>query len=670
MTVSANDRRYEYPGNGIATVRNGPKLFSASQLLVYEVDNTTQVPTLLSLGVHYTVSQIGLKQSKVTLVTPTPSGKTLLLLRTLPIDQETAIKNQGAFFPEIHEDALDVRAMVDQQLSDIGERSLRYRDTMIGAFDPELPLPDALKPLVWSATNPGSIENGDPTGTGDMLLRPNLADGGTPGRGAELVQLTPLENVAQRFGAMQGNNGANYIGAIQTGIGANGESLMAAYQRTVTPEQFGAVADGITNDIGALQAALNRAAGGVLRLTPGRTYAINDAMQIPSNTVLDARGATLKRLSGINNFIRNKGDGITGGYLQNANISIIGGTWTTDDAFAATSPCTVLGFTHCTGVWIRDCNILNPTDWHHIEINGCQAVFIDGCIIQQGANRALTTNEAIQIDANLGGGQWPWQGPADSTACSTVRVTNCFFNSVGTGVGTHSGAAGVVHNDIVVDNCTFFQSFYAGVHARGWSGVKINNCRFYEGGYGVFGDMQDTNVVNDYSITNNTFFRIGYTSFVTADARAVLLNGDAAGTQYARNFRITGNFVGSHNNAGKSRHALTANYCKQGVFANNVLQDINNGGIWAFGCDRVNIIGNEVINANIATGAAGILAGGTGSVNTTRINISSNVCDTMSVTQCDRTIVRNNIVTTAAGLTSSGNTNTTISENLVDTTFA
>lgn len=511
-------------------------------------------------------------------------------------------------------------------------------------------------------------------GTNNILIRYAVALlQGTMDADAVLMYM-PLgdehTSVQAHLERLAGPDGAIYVGAVQTGTGATAESLQTDYRRTVYAEQFGAIGDGVTDDAAAIQLALDRAIGGRCVLTAGKTYGLTAALQIPSNTTLDATGATIKRLAGTNNMIRNKGDGVTGGYSQNFNISIIGGTWTCDDGFAATDPCTVIGFTHCTNVWIKDCNILNPTAWHHIEINGCQSVYIDKNVLQQGSVRALTTNEAIQIDANLGGGQWPWQGPADSTACTTVKITDCWFNNVGTGIGTHSGAAALIHNDIQIDGCTFFQPYYAGIHARGWSGVKVTNCRFYEGAYGVFMDMQDNNVVNDYLIQGNTFFRIGFTSFGVTSARAVYANGNSSGTQYVRNWRITNNFVGAHTNAGKSTHALTMDYCKQGVFANNTCQDINRCAIWAFGCDRVVITGNEVINANIEAVSAGIIAGGTGSVNTTRINLSGNITDTMNIASCDRTIARNNIITTAAGLSTSGNTNTTVSENLTDTTFA
>ena len=43
MTVISNDRRKEYPGNGVATTFNGPRAFEASDIVVYLVEFSTQL---------------------------------------------------------------------------------------------------------------------------------------------------------------------------------------------------------------------------------------------------------------------------------------------------------------------------------------------------------------------------------------------------------------------------------------------------------------------------------------------------------------------------------------------------------------------------------------------------------------------------------------------------
>lgn len=131
MTVSSNDRRKEYPGNGVATTFNGPRAFTASDIKVYLVDNATNLVTEQSTGA-YTLTGVGKLATVVTMAVAPPTGKTLLILRTVPYDQDTDITNQGKFLPEIHENAFDKRVMQVQQLADAIARALVASELSVG----------------------------------------------------------------------------------------------------------------------------------------------------------------------------------------------------------------------------------------------------------------------------------------------------------------------------------------------------------------------------------------------------------------------------------------------------------------------------------------------------------------------------------------------------------
>ena len=189
MTVLTNTRRREYPGNGVTTVFSGPRIFLETQLAAYLVNQATGAVTTLTRGPDYTISSIGFPQSIVTLAVAPTAGLTLLLLRTLPSQQPYSIKNQGAFFADIHEDALDYRAMFDQQMEDALSLALRVPETTLN-FDAILPQPgvgDSLRPVVLNPTGTG-LEFGD-FAAGDLLLRPNLASN-SPAQGASLVAIS------------------------------------------------------------------------------------------------------------------------------------------------------------------------------------------------------------------------------------------------------------------------------------------------------------------------------------------------------------------------------------------------------------------------------------------------------------------------------------------------
>lgn len=183
MTVFTNNRRREHPGNGVATVFAGPRVFNTAQMEVYLVDQATSVSTPLALGADYAIQKIGFQESVVVMTEPPATGVTLLLLRTLPSQQPFSIKNQGAFFADIHEDAFDYRAMFDQQLQDQLDRAIRFPETLLEGFNPFLPVPSALQLIGWNASGT-QMQNFDPEMFGIELAagvtyRTTVAEGQT-----------------------------------------------------------------------------------------------------------------------------------------------------------------------------------------------------------------------------------------------------------------------------------------------------------------------------------------------------------------------------------------------------------------------------------------------------------------------------------------------------------
>ena len=270
MTVTSNNRRFEYQGNGTAKAFPGPRLFAASDLDAYLVDATTEVPVLLSPS-SYTVTGMGAAATVITLDVAPPVGQTLLLLRTVEYEQRTRFKNQGAFFPESHEDALDALEMQIQQLDDRFQRSVSISDTFVGVLpDLQLPSPDPLRPLVWSSDGTRLV-NGDTNMTGDMLLRSSLANGDDDTKGAALVAFR------------------------QTGASAAARTTLAKLRERVTPQDFGAIGDGSANDFAAFSNAL--AAHEAITLPRG-TYRLNANLTITKPITFEP-GAVLQPGGGV-----------------------------------------------------------------------------------------------------------------------------------------------------------------------------------------------------------------------------------------------------------------------------------------------------------------------------------------------------------------------------------
>ncbi len=151
MTISANDRRKTYVGNGVATAFNGPRAFLSSHIQVFT--GTHPVYNLVPPA-QYTVTGLRQPASKVAFNVAPALNADILILRTVPMDQPTDITNQGAFLPEIHEDAFDYRVMQLQQLLDNGMQLVQ--DPVSGEF-------------VWDAKGSRITNVGDATALADAL---------------------------------------------------------------------------------------------------------------------------------------------------------------------------------------------------------------------------------------------------------------------------------------------------------------------------------------------------------------------------------------------------------------------------------------------------------------------------------------------------------------------
>ena len=116
MTVSTEISREEYTGNGVTTDFDYRfRVFSADELVVTVADTTENIRTLV-LNTDYTVTGAGSRNGgKVKLVSALANDWRISIERELPVTQETDVRNQGNFFPEVHEDAWDKLTMLIQQ---------------------------------------------------------------------------------------------------------------------------------------------------------------------------------------------------------------------------------------------------------------------------------------------------------------------------------------------------------------------------------------------------------------------------------------------------------------------------------------------------------------------------------------------------------------------------
>ncbi|QLX31238.1 hypothetical protein HV276_16645 [Escherichia marmotae] len=136
MTVSTEVDHNEYTGNGVTT--SFPytfRVFKESDLVVQVVDLDENI-AVLALDTDYTVTGAGgYNGGNVILSKALANGYQISISRELPVTQETDLRNQGKFFAEVHEDALDKLTMLIQQVRSWFSLALRKPSFVANYYD-------------------------------------------------------------------------------------------------------------------------------------------------------------------------------------------------------------------------------------------------------------------------------------------------------------------------------------------------------------------------------------------------------------------------------------------------------------------------------------------------------------------------------------------------------
>jgi len=127
MTVTSQTNKVVANGNGVTTVFSYNFIIqNASDLVVIYTDTLGVSTTLLSSA--YSVSGVGNPTGGTVTYnpggTPIATGTTLTMTRQLTLTQPTSIANQGSFYPQAVESAIDRTVMLTQQINEVAGRFL------------------------------------------------------------------------------------------------------------------------------------------------------------------------------------------------------------------------------------------------------------------------------------------------------------------------------------------------------------------------------------------------------------------------------------------------------------------------------------------------------------------------------------------------------------------
>lgn len=216
MTVPTVDSDVEYIGDGVATAFPVPFKFPQDGDLVVTKTDASGLVIPLVLGPDYSVQGAGDQQGGVVTTTIPPAvGETIGISRSLSPVQLTDLRNQGRFLAETHEKVFDYLTMLIQQgITGLG-RALR-RPIGKSYFDAES----------------RRIANvADPTEQTDAA---NL-------RSVQSYVDIAIAGVVGGFGWF-----------LQAGTGAVQRTFQSKMRERISPEDYGAVGDGVTDDTNAV----------------------------------------------------------------------------------------------------------------------------------------------------------------------------------------------------------------------------------------------------------------------------------------------------------------------------------------------------------------------------------------------------------------------------------
>lgn len=210
------------------------------------------------------------------------------------------------------------------------------------------------------------------------------------------------------------------------------------------------------------------------------TYELGGDLILSSNTIVNLNGSKITRSS--NQWVLGYGrdseytdyNGVYNVHFNNGSIEL------------------PIALMHNVDISFKNIDFLAVND-HAIQMAGCKDITIDSCVFEgRLINDTIGDHfEAVQLESATRVGQ-PFLNNSDSPSYDSkgnynVRVTNCVFNSgngtttkMYTAIGGHSNDENNLYpaENVVIDNCTFQNVWYAQLCPCGFKHSRITNNTF------------------------------------------------------------------------------------------------------------------------------------------------------------------------------------------------